>query len=215
MNTGITVGYSLSSVVMKKIIGWLTLLVFGLWGLPLLSEITEIPFLSGVERLIWASVVVIITLSLAILIWVLSLRHLAKKWQKLSPWQIDMTEFRAGLKQLLSFDIVLPFAVSVLSFSILFIQLSAILRALGITSISLFAISRIIGLSRIASRLIPISIAGFGSKDAAVIWLLSLFGIDSAIGLTVTLLFLVCSYVVTLLLSAVSWCIKPLIIRKA
>ena len=215
MNTGITVGYALSSVVMKKILGWLTLLIFGIWGLPLLNEITDISFSSGFGKLVWISVAVVIILSVAIFIWVLSLRHLAKKWQKLSPWQIDMTEFRAGIKKLISWDLVLPLGISLISFSILFVQLYAILKALGIITVPFITLTRIVGLSRVAARLIPISIAGFGSKDAATIWLLSQYAIDPAIGLTVTLLFLICSYVVTLLLSAVSWWIKPLIVRKA
>jgi glycosyltransferase 2 family protein len=215
MNTGITVGYALSSVVMKKILGWMALLTFGLWGLPILSEITDMSFSSGVGKLVWISVAVFITLSVAIFIWVLSLRQLAKKWQKLSPWQIDMTEFRAGIKQLISLDLILPFLLALFSFSIFVIQLYAILKALGIITLSFVTVSRIVGLSRVAARLLPISIAGFGAKDAAVIWLLSQYAIDPTVGFTATLLFLVCSYVVMLLLSAVSWWIKPLIVRKA
>ena len=47
MNTGITVGYALSSVVMKKILFWITIIGFGIWGLPLLANVS---FLQGVQE---------------------------------------------------------------------------------------------------------------------------------------------------------------------
>jgi hypothetical protein len=99
------------------------------------------------------------------------------------------------------------------AFSLLFLQLDAVLRSLGIL-LPCFLVVKIVALSRILARIIPVSIVGFGSKDAAVIWLLAQQGIDPAVGLTVTILFLVCSYLVTLLLSGLCWWIKPLVVRR-
>ena len=48
-----------------------------------------------------------------------------------------------------------------------------------------------------------------------MIILLSQQGIDFTVGLTATLLFLVCSYLVTLLLSGLCWWMKPLVVRRA
>jgi uncharacterized membrane protein YbhN (UPF0104 family) len=93
------------------------------------------------------------------------------------------------------------------------VQLYAVLHALGI-DLPFVLVAKIVALSRIVARAIPISVVGFGSKDAAVIGLLAQHGIDPAVGLTATLLWLVCSYLVTLLLSGLCWWIKPLVIRR-
>ena len=211
MDTGITFGYALSSVVMKKALAWVTSVGFGLWGLRLLAEL---PLLKGVQWIAIMSGVALIALSLGITLWVVSLRRIAKKWQRLSPWQIEMPEFWAGIRHLVSPRLLVPLGISALAFSLLFLQLDAVLRALGLV-FPLPLVAQIVACSRIVARLIPISVVGFGSKDAAVIGLLAQRGVAPAAGLTVTLLLLVCSYLVTLLLSGLCWWIKPLVIRRA
>ena len=74
MDTGITFGYALSSVVMKKVLGWLTIVGFGIWGLPLLAGV---PFLRGVQRIIWTSVIILVVLSTGIAVWVVSFSAIA------------------------------------------------------------------------------------------------------------------------------------------
>ncbi len=210
MNTGITFGYALSSVVMKKVISWLTVLSFGVWGLPLLAEL---PFLRGVQQMAWVTVVVLATLLGGIAVWVLSLQRLAKKWQRLSPWKIDVTEFWAGMRQLGSVRLVVPVLLGVSAFSCLFVEMYAVLRAMGV-GLSFELVSRIMALSRIAARLVPFSVVGFGSKDAAVIMLLAQHRVDYSVGLTAALLFLLSTYLLTLLLSGLCWWIKPLVVRR-
>ncbi len=211
MDTGLTFGYALSSVIMKKILAWVTIAGFGIWGLPLLAGV---PFLHGVKQMMWTGVIVAVVLSAGVTLWVFSLRRLAKKWQTLSPWEVDTTELWSGLKSLTSPRLVLPMAVSALSFAILFVQFDAILSSMGV-ALPFVQVARIIALSRIAARFVPVSLVGFGSKDAAVIVLLSQHGVDVSVALTATLLFLVCSYLVTLLLSGLCWWVKPLVIRRA
>ena len=211
MNTGITFGYALSSVVMKKLINWAVLFGFGIWGLGLL---VQIPAKYGVQRIVIASLAVLVVLALGIGLWVLSLRWLAKKWQRLSPWQVEMAEFWSGFRHLASPGLALPVVLAASAFSLLFFQLNAVLRALGV-SLPILLVGQIVAFSRIVARLLPISVVGFGSKDAAVIELLRQQGIHPAVGLAATLLLLLCSYFVTLLLSAVSWWVKPLVIRRA
>ena len=210
-NTGITFGYALSSVVLKKTLFWATVIGFGIWGLPLLAEVQ---FLQGVQQIVRSAVIVLAVLSAGITLWVVSLRRLARKWETLSPWQVDMTEFWAGIRQLVRPRLALALGVAALAFGTLFLQLHAVLQAMGL-GVPLLTAARIMALSRFAARLIPISLMGFGSKDAAVIMLLSRHGIDPAVGLTATVLLLICSYLLTLLLSGICWWIKPLVIRRA
>ena len=211
MDTGITTGYALSSVFVKKMLAWLTLIGFGIWSLPLLAEVT---YLQGVRQMIWSGVAVLVVLSVGIGVWVLSLRRLARKWQKLSPWQIDMTEFWSGVRHLLSPRLVIPLGIAALTFSLLFFQMEAVLHALGI-ALPFILVAKIVALSRITARLLPFSVVGFGTKDAAVIVLLSQQGIAFPVALTAATLFLMCTYLVTLLLSGLCWWIRPLVIRRA
>ncbi len=210
LDTGITFGYALSSVVIKKLLAWVTIMGFGLWSLRLL---VEVPLLQGVKQVALMSVVALTFLSLGIALWVVSLRHLAKKWQRLSPWQVDMADFWAGIRSLATPHLIMPLMISAVAFSVLFLQFQTILWALGI-SLPILLVAKMVALSRILARFVPVSFVGFGSKDAAMIWLLAQQNIDPAIGFTATVLFLVCSYLVTLLLSGLCWWIKPLVIRR-
>jgi len=210
MDTGITFGYALSSVVMKKALSWVVVIGFGVWGLPLL---TEISFLHAVQTLLWTTVIVLVALSLGMTLWVISLRRLAHKWEKLSPWKIDMAEFWGGIRTLSSPALVPPLIMAGISFSLLFFQVDVVLRALGV-SLPLIGVARAAALSRVAARVAPFSVVGFGSKDAALIALLHQQGLSIQAGIATTILLLVCSYLLTLLLSGLCWWIKPLIVRR-
>ncbi len=210
-DTGITMGYALSSVVMKKLLAWTTIFGFGIWGLPLLAGV---PFLQGVQRVALIGAGIALALAAGIGLWVVSLRRLTKRWRRFSPWQVDMTELWSGMRALASAQLVIPLLLTVGAFSLLFVQLHAVLRALGI-ALPFILVARIMALSRVAARIVPISVVGFGSKDAAVILMLAQQGISVPAGITVTLLFLLCSYLVTLLLSGLCWWVKPLVLRRA
>ena len=210
VDTGITFGYALSSVVMKKILNWIIVMGFGVWGFPLVAKM---PILKGVQWIVVTGVAVLVILASGIGLWVVSLRRLTKKWEKLSPWRVDMTEFWAGMRSLVSVQLLIPLGVSALSFSILFLQLDAVLRALGI-SLHLLVLAQVVAFSRIVARLIPLSVMGLGSKDVTVIRLLAQEGVNPLVGLTATLLLLMSSYLLTLLLSGLCWWIKPLVIRR-
>ncbi len=208
--TGLTIGYALSGIVMKKILSWLTIVGFGIWGAPLLAQL---PFVRDVKQVIWMTALVPVILAVGIGLWVVFLRRLARKWERLSPWKIDMTEFWFGLRQLVSPRLIVPLALAAGGFSLLFLQLDAVLRALGIT-LPFVTMARIMALSRMAARLAPISIVGFGSKDAMLIALLNQQGLGVPLAVTVALLLLLCSYLVTLVLSGLAWWVKPLVVRR-
>ncbi len=172
-----------------------------------------VPILHSVKKVVWIGVAVTAVLATGITLWVVSLRRLARKWERLSPWQIDMTELWAGMRQLASLKLLPPLCLAAISFSVLFLQMDAILRAMGVV-LPLVTVSKIMGLSRIAARIIPMSMVGLGSKDAALILLLTRQGFDSAVGVAAALFFYMCSYLVTLLLAGACWWIKPLIVRR-
>lgn len=210
MNTGITFGYALSSVVVKKALTWAALMGFGIWGLQLLAEV---PLIRDVQSVLIATVVVVVALSAGITLWALSLRRLTRKWQRLSPWQIDMADFWAGMKVLRSPGLLWPLGVAALAFSTIFGQFYSIVHAQGLPITFGLAV-KIAAFSRIVARAIPFSVVGYGTKDAAVIGMLTNYGVDPAVAVTTTLLYLVCSYLLTLLLSGLCWWIKPLRISR-
>ena len=211
MNTGITFGYALSSVVMKKLLNWVVIISVGLWGLRCVSAF---PVLRGVGWVIAATAVVVAILAAGISIWVVSLRRLTRKWERLSPWKIETPALRAGLQQLLSVKLLIPLWIAALAFSCLFFQLDAVLRSVGV-SLPFLVVAQTIAFSRLVARVIPVSVLGFGSKDAALIWMLAQHGVSTSVGLTAALLLLLTSYLITLLVSALCWWLKPLVVRRA
>jgi uncharacterized membrane protein YbhN (UPF0104 family) len=210
VDTGITFGYALSSVVLRKLLSTVAAVGFGLWSLPLLADL---PFLQGVRMVVWSAVVVV-TFSGGIALWVLSLRRLARKWEQASQWKIDAVEFWAGMRQLFTPGLVVTALMAAVSFSLLFFQLEVVTRAMGV-ALPFVLGAKLMALSRITSRLVPLSVVGFGSKDVLLILLLRQQGLSLAVSLTATLLLLVCSHLVTLLLSGLCWRIKPLVVRRA
>lgn len=211
METGITFGYALSGVVVKKIFSVIVVVSFGVWSLELLGQV---PLVQGVQWGFIAGAVILLALSAGMAVWVVSLRRLARKWERFSPWQIDMTEFWSGIWHLGSVRIVIPFGLSVLAFGVLFLQLDAVLRSLAI-ALPLRLVAKMVAFSRIVGRVIPLSIVGFGSKDVALIGSLARQGIDQPTALTVSLLLVLCTYLVTLLLSGLCWWIRPLVVPSA
>ena len=109
---------------------------------------------------------------------------------------------------------IMEMLVAALSFSLLFFQLDAVLHAMGL-SLPLLVVAKIVALSRLAGRIVPLSIVGWGSKDAAVIGLLAQQGIAPAVGFTATILILLCSFLLTSVLSLICWWINPLVVRRA
>lgn len=210
MDTGITMGYALSSVVMKKVLNWLTIMGFGIWGLALM---TQVPLMQGIQEIVWMSLAVLAILLTGIFLWTIFFKRLTRKWKKLSPWQIDFTDFRYGMRHLGSVQLIIPLILSIAAYGVLFFQFDALLRAVGI-SLPFLVIAQVVALSRLASRLIPLSIVGYGSKDLTMVAILVQQGIDISLGVTVTVLFLVCSYLLTLLLSGLCWWVKPLTIQR-
>ncbi len=211
MDTGLTLGYALSSVVMKKMLGWIAIIGFGIWGLPLLAQVS---FLHGVKQMVGFSLTAVLLVSIGIALWVFSLRRLTKRWQKLSPWQVDLTEFWSGMRHLAAPQMIGPLILSLIAFSLLFLQLHSVLRSMGIV-LPFLLVCRIAALSRVAARLIPVSVAGIGTKDAVVMLLVQQGVAQPVVGVTAALLWLLCSYVVTLLLSGLAWWIRPLVVRRA
>jgi len=210
-DTGITFGYALSSVIMKKALNWVAVVGFGIWGLPLLAEL---PFFHGVGGVAVGSLGALALLSGGVAIWVVSLRRLTRTWEQRSSLRVDLTEFWSGMRHLVSWNLVVPLIVTLLSFSLLFVQFDLVLRAIGV-ALPIGLLGQIIALSRFAARLIPVSVAGFGSKDVLLIVVLMRHDIVFSMAATAALLFYICSYLLTLLLSGLCWRIKPLTVRRA
>ena len=210
-DTGITFGYALSSVIMKKALNWVAVVGVGIWGLPLL---TELSWLHGVGGVALGSLGALALLSGGMAIWVVSLRRLTRTWERHSSWRVDLTEFWSGMRHLASWKLLVPLLVTLLGFSLLFVQFDLVLRALGVI-LPIGLLGRIIALSRFSARLIPISVAGFGSKDVLLIIVLMRQGIVFSTAATAALLFYLCSHLLTLLLSGLCWRIKPLTVRRA
>jgi len=79
MDTGITMGYALSSVVMKKALSWLTIMGFGIWGLALLAQV---PLMQGIQEVAWMSLAVLAILLTGIFLWTVFFQAVNEKMEE-------------------------------------------------------------------------------------------------------------------------------------
>jgi uncharacterized protein (TIRG00374 family) len=120
-------------------------------------------------------------------------------------------EFYSGVEGLKKVGILIPTLLTVLIYSILYVQCYLIARALGI-SITLLNIAFCISAANLIS-LLPISISGIGTRDATMIALFSILQLSRESALSFSITFLFISNVSACIIGLIAWLLKPLKVR--
>ena len=90
--------------------------------------------------------------------------------------KLNYREFNDGIKKLLGFQLVLPILLTIIAYSMFFLQCFIAARALGI-DISLLHVALFVATSNLIT-LIPISVLGLGTRELTLIFLFSMVGQD-------------------------------------
>ena len=120
-----------------------------------------------------------------------ALRLLPTRWGQRVKQQGNrhgFDQFFAGVEALAGPRLLSPMLLSLASYAVLFTHAYLLARALGIP-ISLFQVAFAVSVTNLVAVL-PISIAGVGTRDGAFIFLFSLFGLTSEQALAFSLMFL-------------------------
>ena len=135
-----------------------------------------------------------------------------KKTQLRDKIEEGFEDFYIGINQLINPNLVFSGFLTCLSYTVFFIQCYLIAIAMGI-SIDFITITLFMAISNLIS-FIPISISGLGTRDAALIYLFSLIGLNPEMAVSYAFLVFIIFFVCGGLMGAVAWWLKPLSINK-
>lgn len=121
-----------------------------------------------------------------------------------NSWLIEM---RAGLRQLSWLTVLISVVLTVIAYAIFFGQCYLLALALRLP-VTFTSVSSAVALGNLVT-LLPISISGIGTRDAAIIAYLGTVGVPSEMALAFSLLVFLTFYIGGGLMGAVAWWIKP------
>lgn len=124
--------------------------------------------------------------------------------------KINAEEFKQGFKELMSFQLWKTFGITVIAFSILYLQYYLIMLAVRI-SMTYLEIVPIMAVAELIS-LIPVTIAGIGTREAVLLYFLTPKGIGKEMILLFSVGVLLVSFVGGAFICAVAWWKMPLAI---
>jgi uncharacterized protein (TIRG00374 family) len=122
-----------------------------------------------------------------------------RRWLK--KYEAGGVDFTQGLMALTGRNIVIPFVLTLAIYATYFMQASIIVYALGIPA-GYFDIGLALSCAMIVS-MVPVTIAGIGTREAALIFFLGRLGISAEQSVSFSLVIFAVFYVLVSLLSAV------------
>ncbi len=124
-----------------------------------------------------------------------------------------VVELRDGLKQLTLPWATLAVALTVLAYTVFYMQAYLLALAMGL-DIGVVQVSYAVALGSLIT-LIPISISGLGTREAAIVAYLGITGVTAEAALGFSLLVFLIFYIGGALLGAGAWLIKPVPWKQA
>lgn len=118
-----------------------------------------------------------------------------------------LMQLRGGLQQISWFRVLTAIALTILSYLLFFGQCYLLAWALQV-KLTFVQISFAVAIGSLVA-LLPISIAGLGTREAAIVAYLGTLGVSAAVALGFSLLMLANFHVINGLMGAIAWWIKP------
>jgi uncharacterized protein (TIRG00374 family) len=204
-----TMSHGISSVLIDRFHDLYLLLLLGTWGLIAAAAQCRVSFIAG-----WGGLFLLLCLLPLVLLFKGNKRGSEKLLDKMTNTRIssliaiDMDECRQGFKELMNFRLWKTFGITIIAFFILYLQYYLIMLAVRIP-ITYWDMVPVMALAELVS-LIPITIAGLGTREATMLYLL----IPKGIGMETILLFsigvLIVSFVGGAFVCAIAWWKMPL-----
>lgn len=122
-----------------------------------------------------------------------------------------LSELRAGFQQLSLSCLVLALGLTVLAYAVFFCQCYLLAQSLDLSA-GFLSVIYAVALGSLMT-LLPISVSGLGTREAAIVAYLGTVGVTEERALSFSLLVFVTFYVAGGLMGAVAWWIKPVDIK--
>ena len=120
-------------------------------------------------------------------------------------------EMRLGVRQLTMYRLLVASGLTVVAYTVLFAQ--SYLLALAVNMQANFAVVTYAMALGSLVTLLPISVSGLGTREAAIVAYLGLHGVSPTVALGFSLLVFTTFYIAGGVLGAVAWWIKPISLR--
>lgn len=211
---GYSFGKSLVSLILDRISDFAFLLIFLFLGLPFFLDLISEQIL-----IFLIAIIFLVTLIFGFLKSKLSRTLLKKifyfiipkKYQK--SWKVNFQDFIEDLKIYKFKNYLIIFLITALSWFFYYVQMYIVAQSANITCVPLLDLSIILTIVGLIT-LIPISISGIGTRDAALIFFLTPFMISKEQIIVFSSLMLL-MYLFHTLIGFVCWLIKPIPISKS
>ena len=206
---GVSSAQAFSSVLGDRLFDLYALLVVG--GVALLS-LTAWQYSEGALGLVLLAL--LLTLPLAVFLHEGAFSrirtfgsHLGRPGRWLFASQSWLLELRDGLRQLSAPWLVAAMGLTVLAYTIFFGQCYLLALAVGLKT-NFVQISFAVALGSLVT-LLPISISGLGTREAAIVAYLDTAGVPVEVAMGFSLLVFITFYIAGGLMGAVAWWVKP------
>jgi uncharacterized protein (TIRG00374 family) len=133
--------------------------------------------------------------------------HLGRLGRWLFAPQSWLLELRNGLRQLSLLWLLAAMGLTVLAYAIFFSQCYLLALVLGLKT-SFVQVSFAVAMGSLVT-LLPVSIAGLGTREAVIVAYLGIVGVPVETALGFSLMLFITFYVAGGLMGAVAWCTKP------
>jgi glycosyltransferase 2 family protein len=205
---GINLGKAFSSVLFDRVLDLSVLLIFSFAGI--------LHFFSAKSYFYTFPIFLMFIIVMAIIFLNARIRnkglHIIKKWIPSIKLQDKMdlhySSFFEAMNDFKSMKILIPIAASFFAYFIFYFSCYLMAASLGI-QISFLNIIYCVSVANLIS-LIPISISGIGTRDATLIFLFSLLGLNKEAAVGFSIIFLSILYIFNATFGFMAWLKKPL-----
>lgn len=169
---GYSVGKSLASVVLDRLTDIVFLLVFVFLGSLFFFDAFQKTILIPISCIIIAIVLFLILLKMGLIKWGLNKLFyflVPEKYQK--SWKINSQDFIGSFKNYTLKNYIIVFLITIFSYLFYYLQMYLLAKGVGI-NIHFSYLSVAVTIAGLIT-LIPVSISGIGTRDAALIFLLA------------------------------------------
>lgn len=208
----VSTGRALASVLIDRLFDFSALLATGIVGLMAVGSIQS-------NLSIW----IIFTLSvllLTILLALLTRRRGSLNWIPRRGWNlgvIDQTmltssewfsQLYSGLKESMLNRLAVSAVLTAAAYGLLFVQSYLLAMAVGVQA-SFLTVTYAMALGSLVT-LLPVSISGVGTREAAITIYLGVYGVSAETALSFSLLVFITFYVIGGIMGAIAWWLKPI-----
>lgn len=182
----------------------------GLWKFGLLEKVSSLVF-PGIALLAVAPFLFLNKKIMDRLVKILHRLVTAEKFMgKLGAYY---EEFYESVRELVSWRLFLCGLLTAAAYFLFFLQCYCIARSLQIMELSFTSIVFIMAITSLVT-MVPVSVAGLGTRDAILIYLFSLQGIGKEMAVGFSLIIFFTFYIAGGLMGLLCWVIKPIDVKR-